>query len=67
MRRRGKFRFQFELYRELYPPRGLGVWMRRGHMGSTYGEDGDNMFAEATLLFFYWQFCARLYWKDYGP
>lgn len=43
-------RFRAERERDLYPKRGLGVWVERGCTGTTYGEDGWNMFASVYVL-----------------
>lgn len=58
------FRWFLERKRELYPMRGLGLFYRRGCLGSTYGEPGRDMFVEVQLLVLRWTFALHFVWKS---
>lgn len=51
------------LRRDLYGERGFGLVYRGGDLGSTYGEDGTDHFAEFRLVFLAWCWSLRFDWK----
>lgn len=61
-----RLRVRVERKRGLYPKRGLGLYYERGCLGSTYHEEGQNMFFTLTAVVVRWEFTLRATWKRYG-
>lgn len=52
--------------RQLYRPRGFGLYWEGGCLGSTYGEPGTDHFFSVTI-FFWWQWRLQISWKRLPP
>ena len=63
MKRIAKLRVRTRAGSGLYPPVGLGLYVTRGCTGSTYGEPGQNMFFDLTVLFLVWEWTVSATWK----
>ena len=48
---------------DLYPYRGLALTSQSGSLGSTYGEDGKDMFFTIIITFILWTVRFNFYWK----